>query len=446
MEVQVCIRIVMIKKLLKIENLIILLVAVSAIAIAVYQWIPREYSIRPGDSWKTLAVADKYECGNSNAIDESNDSEFAYRYNIHEGNKNPFALLFFHPAEGDKLFDWRWMETISITAYIEGKERENYRLHLRNREEELFSPDENISRKYNQASLQLTNRPTTQTVSLDQFSVPGWWLEQVKMTPENVTPCFDNIEWVEFNTANVPTLGKCRVVIQEIKISGKWISGSLFYKSMLGLWLGFGSLVALSQIVLLRKELTKSASIELSLQRQKAELAEIAILDPLTQLFNRRGLRSHSTSAMKELRKTGKTFSLIMFDIDDFKSINDENGHSYGDQILQRVAVIVSETVTSNDPAARWGGEEFLMVCKDSELQRACTLAEEIREKIEREVEITCSFGVCEVGPDLEFGEALDLADECLYLAKRSGKNCIKTPSSVSQTQTPLLTKQAAIE
>ena len=194
----------MIKKLLKIENLIILLVAVSAIAIAVYQWIPREYSIRPGDSWKTLAVADKYEGGNSNAIDESNDSEFAYRYNIHEGNKNPFALLFFHPAEEDKLFDWRWMETISITAYIEGKERENYRLQLRNREEELFSPDENISRKYNQASLQLTNRPTTQTVSLDQFSVPGWWLEQVKMTPENVTPCFDNIEWVEFNTANVP--------------------------------------------------------------------------------------------------------------------------------------------------------------------------------------------------------------------------------------------------
>ena len=67
--------------------------------------------------------------------------------------------------------------------------------------------------------------------------------------------------------------------------------GFVFYKSMLGLWLGFGSLVALSQIVLLRKELTKSASIELSLQRQKDELAEIAILDPLTQLFNRRGLK-----------------------------------------------------------------------------------------------------------------------------------------------------------
>lgn len=154
------------------------------------------------------------------------------------------------------------------------------------------------------------------------------------------------------------------------------------------------------------------------LQRQTAELTEIATLDPLTQMFNRRGLRSHSTHAMRDLHKEGKTFCLIMFDIDNFKSLNDQNGHAYGDKVLQYVASVVSDTLTVNDPAARWGGEEFLVICQNRKLKEAVDLAERIRHRIERDVEITCSFGICEVGGDSEFSEGLDLVDDCLYQAK----------------------------
>ncbi len=430
----------MIKKPRKIENLIVLLVAVSAIVIWTYQLTPREYTILPSGDWKTSTVDDHHDGGNSQARNESTDSEFAYRYEIRDGKTNPFALLMLEPPEKGKLFDWRWTETISITAYIEGKESENYRLQLRNREEEIFVPEDSLSRKYNEVCLNLTDSPTTQTFSLDQFYVPGWWTGRMTITRANTRPNFDNIEWIEFNTANVPKYGECRVVIKEIKVSGKWIPAGIFYKSILGVWLGFGSLVALWQIFRLRKELTESASMELSLQQQKAELAELAelaTLDPLTQLFNRRGLRSHTTLAMKDLRQTGTTFSLIMFDIDNFKALNDQNGHTYGDKVLQHVALIASEILTVDEPVARWGGEEFLVVCRNSKLPRACKLAEEIRERIEREVEITCSFGVCEVGANSEFGEALDVVDECLYQAKRSGKNCIKDATIVSQS-TPM--------
>ncbi len=425
----------MIKNLTRIENLIVLLVAVSAIAIAVYQSTPREYSIRPGDSWGTTTVDDRHDGGNSDVIDQSTDREFAYKYSIGDGSSNPFALLMLRPLDSDLLFDWRWMESISITAHIEGKEKENFRLQLRNREEETYVANDILSRKYNEACLPLTNRRTTQTISLDQFYVPGWWTERVSVNRANTTPRFDNIEWIEFITANVPEQGECRVVIEEIKISGNWIPASLFYRSILCIWLGFGTLVAIGQIFRLQKQLSESASTKLSLQRQTAKLTELATLDPLTQLFNRRGIRPHTTLAMKELRQTGHAFSLIMFDIDNFKAINDLNGHSHGDKVLQHVALIVSETVTSNDPVARWGGEEFLVVCRNSKLSRARSLAEQIRQRIEREVEITCSFGVCELDADLEFGEALDMVDECLYQAKRSGKNCIKAATDVAPAE-----------
>jgi diguanylate cyclase (GGDEF)-like protein len=137
---------------------------------------------------------------------------------------------------------------------------------------------------------------------------------------------------------------------------------------------------------------------------------------------------------MRELRQTGKSFSLIMFDIDNFKKLNDQNGHSYGDEILQHVALVVSESLTENDSAARWGGEEFVVICNDSNLDRATRLAENIRQRVESDIQITCSFGVCEVGAESEFSEALDLVDECLYRAKQDGKNCVKTATCVGPT------------
>lgn len=430
----------MLKTITKIENLIVVLVVISAIAIAVYQTNPRNYTIRPSANWETMTVHDQLDGGNSTATDESTDSEFAYRYNIRNGITNAYAYLRLRQTGEDTLFDWRWMETISITAYIEGKESDNFRLLLRNREERFFVAEDHLSRKFNQASLKLTNRRTTQTVSRDRFYVPGWWTELMSIPQEDSNPRFDSIEWIEVHTGNLAEQGECRVVIEEIKISGKWISASLFYQSMFGMWLCFGSLVACGQIVGLRKRLMQTKTMALSLQRQTVELAQIATLDPLTQLFNRRGMRPHTRLAMQELRQKGKPFSLIMFDIDNFKNLNDQNGHSYGDEVLKHVALVVTESLTEDAPAARWGGEEFLIICKDDNLKRATNLSEHIRQRIEREIQITCSFGVCEVGPESEFSEALDLVDECLYEAKKDGKNCVKTTTCIgpSNHKTPV--------
>ncbi len=435
----------MFKQLKKIENLIAILVTVSVAGIVIHQAIPREFSIRPGDDWRTMTTDDRNEGGKSIANDQSTQSQFAYSYDISNSKTNAFAAFMIWPSVDDTLYDLRWMETVSITGYVEGRESENYRFQFRNCDEKYSVPGDSVSRRYNEVSIKLTNQSTTQTIATDKFYVPGWWVERMSIPIEDSTPSFDNVEWVEFNTGSVTKEGECRVIIEEIKISGHWIPTSIFYQSILGMWLGFGSLVALRQIIGLQRRLSQSQSMELSLQRQKAELAELATLDSLTQLFNRRGLRSHTTLAMRELRRTGKSFNLIMFDIDNFKKLNDENGHSHGDHVLQQVARIVSESVTVNDPAARWGGEEFVIISRNGDLDRATKLAEQIRQRIEREVEVTCSFGVCEVGRESEFSEALDLVDECLYLAKRDGKNCVKTTNCIdSSNSTPALIEDSA--
>ena len=429
----------MFRHLKKIENLIVMLVVISAIAVVMYQTTPREYTIRPSAGWKTFTTNDQKEGGSSTAIDESTDSEFAYRYEIRQGSVNPYASLIITPTLDDQLLDLRWMETVSITAHIEGSESEKFRLQVRNRDKEFFSPDDSITRRFNEVVFSLTDYPTTKTISLDKFCVPSWWLERMSVPLEKSMPTFDNVESIQLVTGSLTVEGECRVIIDEIKFSGQGISSKVFYRSMFGIWLCFGSLVAWGQIIGLQKRLTKSQKMELNLQRQAAELTQMATLDPLTQLFNRRGLRSHSKLAMRDLRKAGKAFCLIMFDIDNFKSLNDQNGHSYGDTVLKQVALVVSEVLSANDPVARWGGEEFLVICRNSKLNRASCLAEQIRRRIEREVRITCRFGVCEVDPESEFGDALELVDDCLFQAKRSGKNCIKVvATSFAQAAGPI--------
>ena len=422
----------MFKHLKKIENLIVLLVAVSAIAIFFYKFVPREFTIRPGSDWKTSTADDRYEGGNSLATDLSSDVNFSYSYDIRPGRTNPFTALLIEPTQ-EQQFDLSWMECVSITAHMVGEGSGHYRFQVRNRDEKFIVPGDNVSPRYNEVCLKLTNQPTTQTIYLDKFHVPTWWIERMAVPMEDSTPRFDNVQGIELNTSKLTNEGECQMIVSEIKFSGRWISASLFYKSMLAIWLGFGSLVALSQIIGLRRSLMQSKSIELSLQRQASELTQLATHDPLTQLYNRLGMRTHVTAAMKDLRQTENAFSLIMFDIDNFKTLNDQHGHSYGDNVLQQVALVVKESLTENTPLSRWGGEEFLTICKGCKLDRASALAQRLRKKIEEEAKVTCSFGVCEVRPEFEFSEALELVDDCLYQAKNAGRNCVKVAESSIQ-------------
>lgn len=158
------------------------------------------------------------------------------------------------------------------------------------------------------------------------------------------------------------------------------------------------------------------------------ELERLATHDPLTGLYNRTGLYEHLEQARMEHERYGTPFSLIMFDIDRFKDLNDRFGHPAGDAVLRELAHRMNAALRATDVQARWGGEEFLVLATHTETEGAAELAERLRQNVaQRDFEgvgrVTISLGVATIraGESIEYLERR--VDEALYAAKAAGRN-----------------------
>ncbi|RMQ36417.1 MULTISPECIES: sensor domain-containing diguanylate cyclase [Pseudomonas syringae group genomosp. 2] len=161
---------------------------------------------------------------------------------------------------------------------------------------------------------------------------------------------------------------------------------------------------------------------------REQKLLEIAHSDPLTGLNNRRAAEHTLERLIDTARISGKPFSLIIGDIDHFKSVNDRYGHPAGDRVLTSVAVILKQRIRLQDVAARWGGEEFLILVPDSSLDHAAELADRIRKGVEGLLipnagSVTISLGVAQLSPGETAASLIQRADKALYQAKRRGRN-----------------------
>ena len=169
------------------------------------------------------------------------------------------------------------------------------------------------------------------------------------------------------------------------------------------------------------------------LEASNRELATLASFDPLTGLANRRALQLMLDNEVAQMRREGHTSSLVLFDADRFKQINDVHGHPAGDEVLRQLAQLLSQRLRGSDLIARWGGEEFLVLLPRTDLDGATILAEDLRAAIEQRsfdldevtLRFTVSAGVTAL--DLRHDEPVVVAyrevDEALYQAKEQGRN-----------------------
>lgn len=168
---------------------------------------------------------------------------------------------------------------------------------------------------------------------------------------------------------------------------------------------------------------------QIDLQNSNIRLRSKADIDPLTQIYNRRAL----LEKLKDKNLYHNSYSVIMIDIDHFKSVNDTYGHATGDSVLVELSNIVKTNIRDRDIFARWGGEEFLILAKTRDLLELEHIAEKIRLKVEAATfttvgKITASFGVS--APRTEnhsFEEVLENADKALYRAKELGRNRVSS-------------------
>jgi len=166
-------------------------------------------------------------------------------------------------------------------------------------------------------------------------------------------------------------------------------------------------------------------------KRMEKELYSLSITDPLTGIYNRRYFQEKLEEEIERVRRGGGVFSVVMFDIDHFKTINDQFGHQVGDTVLKTLVKIVKDRIRRIDILARWGGEEFVLLLPNTTLENAKGLAEELRRKIEtlwipRVGKFTVSFGVTEYRPQDDPDTLVFRADAALYEAKREGRNRVR--------------------
>ncbi len=161
---------------------------------------------------------------------------------------------------------------------------------------------------------------------------------------------------------------------------------------------------------------------------QRFELSRLASMDPLTSVGNRRALDQKLSELLLIQKKQPFTVCLIVLDLDHFKLINDENGHSVGDQILVQVAKVIEARIRVTDSLYRFGGEEFVIVLLDLNLCSAEKLAEELRHLVENDnllpdKPVTISLGVAEYEENESSEMWFQRADRALYNAKQNGRN-----------------------
>jgi diguanylate cyclase (GGDEF)-like protein len=177
--------------------------------------------------------------------------------------------------------------------------------------------------------------------------------------------------------------------------------------------------------------------LEESFQRQ---MYDAALRDALTRIYNRRHFDEQLRAEFSYARRHGFPLSLIMMDIDHFKSVNDNHGHPVGDVVLIGLAQAVTQAIRHEDLFARYGGEEFVVLCRGTKGSVAYTIANRIRERVEQtalvsdvpELRVTVSAGVA-CGPTAEIGTPdllVEAADRSLYRAKQLGRNraCLDDP------------------
>lgn len=168
------------------------------------------------------------------------------------------------------------------------------------------------------------------------------------------------------------------------------------------------------------------AHAELALKNQMLE--DLSVTDTLTGLFNRRKLDEIFLQECERARRAQSPLTVIIADIDKFKIVNDTYGHQVGDRLLVEVVRILQQGVRKIDTVARWGGEEFVILCPATNLVGACSVAENIRARIEScdfplVGRKTCCFGVAEYRPDEAPEATFKRADGALYRAKSEGRN-----------------------
>lgn len=384
-------------------------------------------------NYRANIYGDGYSGGNSEAswIDES-----AQHWRCEIGNQfiTPYCSLTLQTtSETWSGLDLRKFSDMTIWASYKGP-NDHIRLYLRNRHPNYFEMGDETTAKPNMVEVPAEKLEEGFTLKMKDFIVAPWWVTSRSLPLEYSHPEFNDIIMIEVQTGSQAFAGAHDIQFKKMVLQGQYFTNETLYKGIVIAWSASVFFLLLYRIIMLKIELTRSqryqkelVSINSVLNLQNKQFEDLAKTDHLTGLLNRIGIRDVLYEGVQLWKKNRTPFSFVLIDLDHFKKINDTYGHEIGDKVLQAVSQLLKESVRRSDCVARWGGEEFLLVCTNTDIGQAHVLAELLRKKLEDsalvdDIKVTASFGVASMTQP-EIDHLFNKADAALYEAKRSGRN-----------------------
>lgn len=422
------------------------LVLVTLIAVfAEERLLATSMVIQPSDGYEISVYSDRVSGGSSEArvLDAEN---LEWSCVLKAGARFPYCgfEVMFDPERMNGL-DLRNQTRLRLFLDYEGP-AETIRAYLRNFDPVYSIPGVNDTTKYNQVEFNVAMLDEYVELQMTDFFVANWWVAQHKVMPQYTHPQFDNIVIFELQTGNGAPWGEYRFRINRLEFDGRLMATQEWYQLILGVWLAIALIFLAIRLIFLNRELARRKTREQELlevnsllDTRSRTLEEMARTDPLTGAFNRQGIEDAIKGGLLDWRRERKPLSLVMLDVDFFKPVNDTYGHAVGDRVLMGIVELVQKNIRSHDLFARWGGEEFVLVCRDTPEQDAYKLAEKLRELIGRHqfdsgINITVSIGVATLGETESLDQLFERADVALYSAKDGGRNRVELAESFARS------------
>ncbi|RYG54345.1 MAG: GGDEF domain-containing protein [Chitinophagaceae bacterium] len=417
-------------------HLLGLLLLITLIAVGLQFKLEKVLVIDSNSGYGVEAVDDRADGGASVSSVEIVDGKYVLHCEVIANSYAwPYCQIAFYISENQNDgVDLSQYSYVKVWAKYSVPQTTGLRFEIRNFDPGYSTPDDESSMKYNTIEYYEKNTPYPAVLPLQNFQVPTWWLIQKEIAVPKVGPEYYNAQSLEVSTGSNVKPGKYTITVERIEFVGKYMSDRNLYLFFLTVWGAVALGYFVQRMRYIQRELRQSGHRQDELEAlnnllnvKHRTLEEKLSRDPLTGVLNRDGIaRLFDGEKRRHMRKN---LSIIFMDIDHFKNINDSYGHNFGDKILIDFAQQITDNTREMDLLARWGGEEFILACPNTNLAHAVQLAEKLRHAIADHnwpngITITASFGVAEMNNEAPT-EFIGRADAALYEAKAAGRNCV---------------------
>jgi diguanylate cyclase (GGDEF)-like protein len=423
----------------RLEKLLFIFIVLTCIALyAENTFIKTRLILQPGSS-HYVYLSDDRANGGASVAEWVDEKAYEWRCTLRRQYQYPYCQ--FH-VDLDNA-DLSKYDTMTVTLEYSGAgmEKESIRVSLRNYGplDSKDLPESMLKLNEMEIPVQYLKEPFIARMS--DFNVPDWWLRENNIPPQNIHAEYNDVGYMQIGTGTDSPPGEYRMKLLAIEWEGNLIPPEKWYFGILVAWLTFMFGVLVYRLWHMKSEIDEHYSRAQDLQQLNRMLdiksryfEKMARTDVLTGISNRAGIGGILVDEIRSHMKSGQPLSLIMLDIDHFKSINDNHGHDYGDTVLVKIAKTLVENLRARDTVARWGGEEFLLLCPHTPLEHGESLAEKLRLRIKElskvsKAPISASFGVAMLR-DESIDAFIKRVDEALYKAKQNGRDRVEVSES----------------